>query len=82
MSHGKNPNVPNNDYEMISCDSYTVQYPSNKPIGGTESLDDFPTIGVWIQDGEHKRYEGYPVSNVAYIINANGKTIDTIRAYN
>lgn len=71
-----NPNP--GDYEMISCDSYTVQYPENNLTIGSSGKQ-LPIIGVWIQDGEHKRYEGYEVSNVAYIINANGKTIDTIR---
>lgn len=65
------------NYQMISCDNFDVQYPENSPIESTGPH--YPIIGIWIQDGEDKRYEGYEVSHVAYIINANGKTIDTVR---
>ena len=68
------------DYQMIGCDNFQVQYPENSPVRSTEP--EYPIIGVWIQDGEDKRFEGYEVSNVAYIINANGKTIDTVRPSN
>jgi hypothetical protein len=70
------------DYEMFSCNDFTVSLPtsgSTRPVGSDIPLDECPTIGICIYDGEDKRFEGRPIQNVAYIINDNGKTIDTIR---
>jgi len=69
-------------YEMISCNEFTVTLPncgSTVPASPNKSPEECPIIGIWIYDGEDKRFEGRTINNVAYVINDNGKTIDTIR---
>ena len=53
---------------VFSCDSYNVNYDGPVPM---------LYFSTGCADGEHRFEVG--VHNVAYIINAAGKTIDTIR---